>query len=595
MVVEFLIPNDHHHHHHHHEVAIFGKTKGATQPAGRPPPNSQMKGGRHAGYPPGKSGPPGKPQDKSWLMRKQTAPAFAPPAPAEAAASWANHAAIASQKANDALRDIQQIRAGAVAKIASIGADADQVMLKVEGLRSGTAQELQRESALVWTNYQAAKTAVEKMLRMAEKQALAAHNLAQRTNDSARELQFANNKMTVKTSSVFARLDAAPPVADAGATVGSGTSPAVADAPGDHGTVNAHAGAPAGPAAPGDTGAAGPAVDAPGESAMGDAADSGRDDGVVGGSALADDANGADGEDAGVDGPETGGAWAGADSRDSAMDGGDADSASHGVDDTAGRSGDPTDPPADGEGMADDGAGDGETAPPPSANRDVEEVMELIRKYMADLDPSAGAAKTGPGPSREDPLAPIAAHAKAESSAASAKEHSDKIAASHTKATKSLEGLEAEAKSVVFMAKLAAQTLLQDTATAVNESLKAAHDAGDAMLAKAVDSEREIMTLLQQAQQSVADAATVATDAENVATQAARFAQEMASKADYAQNAAGQAMAAQMAQAMGYPVAMRGEPSPFPPLAISSVPMDFIVGALVGVKSDRIRYLSSCL
>lgn len=142
-----------------------------------------------------------------------------------------------------------------------------------------------------------------------------------------------------------------------------------------------------------------------------------------------------------------------------------------------------------------------------------------------------------------------------------------------------MQDLGRKAQAMEYLTKSANATLVHDTAMAMNVALKSAKDLTDKLVLREFDAERQILKMLADAQQAQIRAAQVAGRAEFIASKAANYAQKMSELAQYSQSAAGQASAAQMAQAMGFPVAARGVPSPLPPPDIDSqVPMPYVPG-----------------
>lgn len=397
------------------------------------------------------------PQNNSWLFRGKTAPSFTPPAPAETAAAWANHASMANDKAQDALRDIMQIRTDAANRVNALNLQAQQTMDQVEALRASTLHSIKTDSAAVYNNYLAAKTAVSKMLHAAQKQALAAKELATGTQDAIREQQL-SHKMTSSSlkSSSFAD----------------------------------------------DSHSDGPKSSEPVEKAE---PSSGK-----------------------IDQTKTDG------SSSSLFPGGD--------------------------------VGSGKLTEPQqtSDQRDLDNILKMIRRFSSN---KVEATKTVAGNQERDDLTEISQQASADSRHQSSEELKQSWENKNAKAQSRIQFSKDNADVKAFMARLSEGTLLYDTAAAVSAALKSAKDLGDALVMKELDAEKQILGLLNKAQQSTIDAANEASRAEMIAFKAAKFTQKMASSAAYAQNAAGQAMAAQMAQAMGFQVAPRPVNVPPPTLA----------------------------
>ena len=125
------LPVDHRVHdmHHHHAVSFPQTYPGAAQPnsaaQAQPAPGATMAPGAKPNAALASMG-------KNWLMKNRGPPPFNPPAPAEAAASWANHASLANDKAQSALRDIEKIKVDAFARVNQIAEQAQKVMEKAE-------------------------------------------------------------------------------------------------------------------------------------------------------------------------------------------------------------------------------------------------------------------------------------------------------------------------------------------------------------------------------------------------------------------------------------------------------------------------------
>jgi len=105
-----------------------------------------------------------QPQSNTWLLRNQTAPAFTPPAPAEAAAMWSNHAAVAAQKAKMALTDIHNLRQSAISQVNDLRTQAQTARAEMRQQTDAALSEMQQGSLDVINNYALAKTAVAKMV-----------------------------------------------------------------------------------------------------------------------------------------------------------------------------------------------------------------------------------------------------------------------------------------------------------------------------------------------------------------------------------------------------------------------------------------------
>ena len=114
--------------------------------------------------PPGAPPNPVQPQSNTWLFKNQTAPAFAPPAPAEAAAMWSNHAALAFQKAKMAVSDIEHLRQSAIAQLNDLRLQAQTARAELQQQTDAALSEMKQGSLDVVNNYALAKTAVAKMV-----------------------------------------------------------------------------------------------------------------------------------------------------------------------------------------------------------------------------------------------------------------------------------------------------------------------------------------------------------------------------------------------------------------------------------------------
>lgn len=487
------LPVDHRVHdmHHHHAVSFPQTYPGAAQPnsaaQAQPAPGATMAPGAKPNAALASMG-------KNWLMKNRGPPPFNPPAPAEAAASWANHASLANDKAQSALRDIEKIKVDAFARVNQIAEQAQKVMEKAEMTRQSVANDFNKEAVSVFNNYTVAKDAVLKMLKMAEAQALAAKKAAQIVDDSARYLSKAKGKslsvgQQVRTkASSFAEVSSFPKKSTA--TTGKNSS------------------------------------------------------------------------------------------------------AHHHSKTTGGRSHKAVTKPEP-------------LQPKPMKENDISPILEMIRKYMDNMKQTPDKFKAGPvsgdirstAPSAtvasqgSDSLAPVADAAKEESAKQSTEQLEAAAKEAEAKALANIGDANHEAQIKAFMARLSMGTLMHDTAAAVSAALKSAKDAGTNVMLKEINAEKEILDLLRQAQQTALDSANEASKAEAIALRAAEFTRHMAAKADFAQNAAGQALAAQMAQAMGYPIAVHGEPSPFPPVEEAFIPP--LACVLLGTSAFRRDRLSS--
>jgi hypothetical protein len=128
------------------------------------PNGNSMIGTGAAFNPPGAPPNPVQPQSNTWLFRNQTAPAFTPPAPAEAAAMWSNHVALAAQKAKMALNDIHNLRQSAISQVNDLRTQAQTARAEMRQQTDAALSEMQQGSIDVINNYALAKAAVAKMV-----------------------------------------------------------------------------------------------------------------------------------------------------------------------------------------------------------------------------------------------------------------------------------------------------------------------------------------------------------------------------------------------------------------------------------------------
>ena len=227
--------------------------------------------------------------------------------------------------------------------------------------------------------------------------------------------------------------------------------------------------------------------------------------------------------------------------------------------------------------------------PANTGDPDVDSVLQSIRDYMAKM--KGAAAKPG----APDPLAKAEASAKTESADQSAAQLKAAEADRKAAASDVIKKTPGDADASKYLARLSAATIIHDGAIAVDNALKQAKDSADALVLKEVDAEKKILDLMRQAETARLEAAQEAGQAALKIKQAVDFTREMARKATYAQNAAGQAMAAQMAQAMGFPVTPQGVPSPFPPPTATEASIPVVALSMTAFHQDRRSFLSSCL
>jgi hypothetical protein len=134
-----------------------------------PPPPTAMTGNANIGSgalfnPAGAPPNPVQPQSNTWLFKNQTAPAFTPPAPAESAAMWSNHAALAVQKAKMAVKDIEHLRQSAITQLNDLRVQAQTARAELQQQTDAALSEMKQGSLDVVNNYALAKAAVAKMV-----------------------------------------------------------------------------------------------------------------------------------------------------------------------------------------------------------------------------------------------------------------------------------------------------------------------------------------------------------------------------------------------------------------------------------------------
>lgn len=363
--------------------------------------------------PGGMMGSSNQPPVNSWLMRSVTGPSFSPPAPAEAAAAWSNHASVAAQKAQHVYLDIERIKADAIQKINDLNATADNTIGSMKELRDTYIRDLQQESQNITSGYMAAKAAVSKMFKEAAQYTRSAADLARGTNDALRNKEFASELSSKVSKSSFAQV---------------------------HPT-----------------------------------------------SSLPEK----------IQNP-----------------------------------------------------------------KELELVMKMIRAHMKQMG-KGGSVSSEKIKSSE--VAPVAAETKTASAAASEAKINKDISSRSSKSAARIASAPADAKEQEFLMKIAGATLMHDTATVMNTQLKAANDLVNKFTLKEIQAEQKILQAISAAQKSVLKGASVASRASVIAGKALAEIQALKQQTEHAQNAAGQALAAQMAQAMGFPIAAKAVPSPFAP------------------------------
>jgi hypothetical protein len=131
--------------------------------------------------------------------------------------------------------------------------------------------------------------------------------------------------------------------------------------------------------------------------------------------------------------------------------------------------------------------------------------------------------------------------------------------------TKGLAKATPEAVAYKFAGEIARQTLMRDAANTINQVIDSARQITDKMVVKQVHAEGQINETISQTEQTASDLLQNINDVSTQADDAMKYINQLKDQALYAHNAAGQAMAAQMAQAMGFPISAKGITSPFPP------------------------------
>ena len=162
-------------------------------------------------------------------------------------------------------------------------------------------------------------------------------------------------------------------------------------------------------------------------------------------------------------------------------------------------------------------------------------------------------------------LSKISSSAKTESAAASDAGVEDLISSTKQDSDEYLANVPGKALQLDSAGKIAEDTLFHDAAMALNNQLKSAKDFSDRLVMKELKAEQKIMKIISDAQRAALRSANVANRAELVAARALAYIENLREQSEYAQNASGQALAAQMAQALGFPVAAKGVPSLFAP------------------------------
>ena len=176
----------------------------------------------------------------------------------------------------------------------------------------------------------------------------------------------------------------------------------------------------------------------------------------------------------------------------------------------------------------------------------------------------------------------------AQSTADSKRQLDEKIDKMSTASAAKLAKASPEAVAYKYAGEIAQQTLTQDASNTINEVIESARQITDDMTVKQVEAEGQINETISQTEQSANDVLQNINDVASQASEALDYINQLKDQALYAHNAAGQAMAAQMAQAMGFPISAKGITSPFPPppqigeqdVEQAAIPIEFIVSQL---------------
>ena len=152
-----------------------------------------------------------------------------------------------------------------------------------------------------------------------------------------------------------------------------------------------------------------------------------------------------------------------------------------------------------------------------------------------------------------------------------------------------------EAVAYKYAGEIAKQTLMQDASNTINEVIESARQITDDMTLKQVEAEGQVNETISQTEQTANDVLQNLNDVSSQADEALKYIEQLKDQALFAHNAAGQAMAAQMAQAMGFPISAKGIPSPFPPpptppeadVKEASIPLDLVLSRLILIHSTK--------
>jgi hypothetical protein len=179
-----------------------------------------------------------------------------------------------------------------------------------------------------------------------------------------------------------------------------------------------------------------------------------------------------------------------------------------------------------------------------------------------------------------------------ESAKDSAKQLDTKIDKMKSDSQAKLSKASPEAVAYKFAGEIAKETLLQDASNTINQVIESARQITDDMTVRQVQAEGQINETISQTEQTASDLLQNINDVSTQADNAMKYIDQLKDQALYAHNAAGQAMAAQMAQAMGFPISAKGITSPFPPppsIQQASIDSMLTLISLVKIKSSDLR------
>jgi len=182
--------------------------------------------------------------------------------------------------------------------------------------------------------------------------------------------------------------------------------------------------------------------------------------------------------------------------------------------------------------------------------------------------------------------------AKTESAANSAKQLNAKISNLKSESRETLGSASRQAKTLDARLTGDEKALFIKAANQINSAIFSANKIADKLLLKELRAEQRIESTARSAERSAMSAVRAIDQAALKAAQAVKYIHSLRDQALYSNNAAGQAMAAQMAQAMGFPISAKGVPSPFPPPPrIHEASMS---ASMVGGIPLKLRYSDYC-